>query len=340
MLQLSQRALTASAADGELFVDRSDELTAIERALELGFSVYVSGPAGSGKTSLLRRLEARLGKGVVFVNMSRMETFRDLMAQLSHDLRTSDLDRDPDHGPLDGHVSDSLTALRAAALEHAGDPTPIVLVDGLDRRLLHELFGRQRDELWEIPLRWVVTGRTATLEPPADTFFETTVPLAPLAPAAMRELLNRRAVTGNHEERGRLEHLAESLPLLLDPTTPRQLLATARRILLSADPETVVGQLHRRRNVRVHLSPTAGKVLDAIEALGPTHAGDEQLLTEIGTTRSRIVQVFKELEDAGLVRAVREGKRKLYGPDLGVDFVIEDPDTGDVAYVEVKRHAT
>ena len=135
MLQLSQRALTASTADGELFVDRDNELAAVERALHLGFSVYVAGQAGSGKTSLLRRLEVRLGERAVFVNMARMETFSDLMAQLAHDIRNSDLDRDLDHESLDGHVSDALVALRAAALEHAGDVTPIVLVDGLDRRL-------------------------------------------------------------------------------------------------------------------------------------------------------------------------------------------------------------
>ena len=153
----------------------------------------------------------------------------------------------------------------------------------------------------------------------------------------MRDLLLRRSRTGTKDEEKRLKTLAETLPILLDPATPRQLLATARTAMLSPDPESVLDQLRQQRNARVHLSDTAGKVLDALSALGPTHAGDERLLEEIGTTRSRIVQVLRELEEAGLVVSVRDGKRKLYGPDFGGDFVIEDPDSGEIALIEVKR---
>ena len=142
--------------------------------------MYTSpGPAGSGKTSLLRRLEARLGGETVFINVARAESFTGLMAQLASAIRSGDLERDPEHRPLDGHVSDALVALRAAALEHRGAANPVVLLDGLTKTLRHELFGRQRDELWEIPVSWVVTGRTA-LVPPADTYFESTVVLDPL----------------------------------------------------------------------------------------------------------------------------------------------------------------
>jgi DNA-binding transcriptional ArsR family regulator len=266
-----------------------------------------------------------------------MESFSSLMAHLAHEIRTKDPARDPDHEALDGpHVGDTLVALRAVAFEHLGDTTPIVLLDGLEATLRHELFGRQRDELWEIPIRWVISGRSA-LAPPADTFFEAVVTLDHLDPASMRELLLRRAATGTEDERHRLEQLANTLPLLLDPATPRQLLATARTAMLSAEPDLVLDQLQRRRNARVHLSPTADRVLDALSSLGPTHAGDERLLEEIGTTRSRVVQVLRELEDAGLVRSVRDGRRKLYGADIGDDFVVEDPDSGEIAVVEPKR---
>jgi len=337
MLQLSQRALTASDADGELFVDRNEELGAVERALALGFSVYVAGPAGSGKTSVLRRLDSRLGERAVFINVARVESFSSLMAHLAHEIRTKDPARDPDHEALDGpHVGDTLVALRAVAFEHLGDTTPIVLLDGLEATLRHELFGRQRDELWEIPLRWVISGRSA-LARPADTFFEAVVTLDHLDPASMRELLLRRAATGTKDERHRLEQLANTLPLLLDPATPRQLLATARTVMLSAEPDLALDQLQRRRNARVHLSPTADRVLDALSSLGPTHAGDERLLEEIGTTRSRVVQVLRELEDAGLVRSVRDGRRKLYGADIGDDFVVEDPDSGEIVVVGPRR---
>ena len=64
ILQLTQRALTASDADAKLFVDRDAELATIERSLDLKFNVYLAGPAGSGKTSTLRRLQARLRAGM------------------------------------------------------------------------------------------------------------------------------------------------------------------------------------------------------------------------------------------------------------------------------------
>jgi DNA-binding IclR family transcriptional regulator len=70
------------------------------------------------------------------------------------------------------------------------------------------------------------------------------------------------------------------------------------------------------------MSDTAIRVLEALEAIGPVHAGDERLLEEIGTTRARVNQVLKELEAAGLAVAEQSGRRRLYAPARG-SFTID-----------------
>lgn len=332
MVQMTQRALTASTPDGKLFADRADELAAIERAVGLGFNVYVAGQPGSGKTSLLHRVQARLGDRAVYTTVSRSDSFGELIEQLAVDLdRLARRER-----PGDGSVSparrgsddgafppvDALLPLWEASSSTSGT---VVLVDGLTDRLHHDLFSRLRDELWEIPVRWVVSGRTG-LTPPADAFFETTVWLGPLDRGAMGDLLRRRAATGTAEQAAVLHRLAEILPDLLEPTTPRHVLAVARSVLLGPDGEAALAELRDRQKVRADVSPTAERVLAALEAFGPTHAGDERLLSEIGTSRARVAQVMRELEEAGLVRSARHGKRKLYGPNLAATGVHRYPE--------------
>ena len=83
MLQLSQRPLTASPADAELFADRVEELAAVRRAVELGFNVYLQGPSGSGRTSLLRRLQAELESVGIYVNAAVHGSLDPLVASLA-----------------------------------------------------------------------------------------------------------------------------------------------------------------------------------------------------------------------------------------------------------------
>lgn len=60
MLQISQRPLQGTAVDAALFVDRTSELETLVRSVRLGFNSLVLADRGSGKTSLLRRLERQL----------------------------------------------------------------------------------------------------------------------------------------------------------------------------------------------------------------------------------------------------------------------------------------
>jgi predicted ArsR family transcriptional regulator len=61
----------------------------------------------------------------------------------------------------------------------------------------------------------------------------------------------------------------------------------------------------------------AAMLVAEVESLGPVSASDERLLSRLGWTRERAAQVFKQLEEAGLVvfSELRDGPgrpRKVY----------------------------
>lgn len=330
MLQLGERSLTASEADGGLFANREAELAAAERALDLGFNVYVSGRAGSGKTSFLQRLKARR-EHTLFLNLIRVGDFATLVHRLAAAIdprldtvsyQAQKLVDDPKRALPGFRGPDRLSDLRDALPAQSSPPT--MLLDNLSPELRHELFGRQRDELWQFALQWVVVGDTPVLDPPANSFFEASISLEPFGPNAIRDLLVRRGRDGTPQQQRLMHEIASTLPDLVGSATPRWVMVTARAVLLSPDPQSYLKQLRDHRYSHHALSATARLVMDALHGIGAAHAGNEQLLEQVGTTRSRVVQILKELEEAGLVRSIRAGKRKLYAPTLGADRTPQD----------------
>jgi hypothetical protein len=84
-------------------------------------------------------------------------------------------------------VLDALAVLRhAGCLLGPGLPReePLVVVHNLAPGIAHSMFGRLRDEMWGIGLRWLVVGEPAGLDsyltPPADSFFAEIVPIRPV----------------------------------------------------------------------------------------------------------------------------------------------------------------
>ena len=299
MLQLSQRPLLATAADAALFVDREPELTKLRRAVELGLNTLLLGERGSGKTSLVHQLERTLeadGTAVDFVDAGSTPDPAALMDAISGDV--------PE-----------------------GGGRAVVLVDGAPPEVAHGLFGRLRDEVWQLPLTWVVTGdaakRAAYLEPPADAFFDSVVVLDDLPLEAAETLLLRRidgAGPGDDAEAGVLRDLASALAESTRPRTPRQLLAAARDVLLADDPAKTVDAAGVRQRRAAALGRPHAVLLAELEALGPSSASDPELLDRLGWTRARAVQVLRDLEREGLVTATvdRSGTGpgrppKLYG---------------------------
>ncbi len=325
MILLSQRALGTSDADHDLFVDRNRELKRVDRALTLGLNVYVHGPPGIGRTSFLRQIQ----RGRPEARYARLHGFNTLTERLEEVERgltdQRSLRREAPNqwatalekiaGTTYKSVEDPYMHLRAAAKKLPDDPLPVMLVDDLDDKGIVEMFGRLRDQAWEVPIQWVVSGTSVSLDPPADTFFDVVVELERFDSEELQHLLRRRTATGTSVQRGILKTMSESALESISPCTPRRALSVVRDLYLSDDLEHEARRLEETQKVRSQLKPTAVKVLDALGERGPTHAGDEQLLAEVGITRSRVVQILADLEAQGMVAAERSGRRKLYRPN-------------------------
>ena len=327
MLQLSQRPLTSSAADRRLLVDRTQEMAKLDKAVKLGLNTLVLGERGSGKTTLLRSLEreqAKLGTRVVFIEASRFDRAEQVLDAVSTAVtaEATSPPREPDrvHGATVG-IDASLRRLGAGA------PSALVLLDTIaSPAWVHLIFGQHRDEVWQLPFTWVVTGnstqRARYLEPPADSFFDVVLELDELSEDDAADLLTRRvAAAGEDSTARRLKKAIPALVAQVRPRLPRHLLAAARSAVLAADSPTEA--LRRQATMQQQaaaLGRPAATVYLELEALGPVSASDANLLDRLGWTRARTAQVLKQLQDAGLVVATTERNgggpgrpRTLYG---------------------------
>ena len=319
---MGQRPLTASDADHHLFADRSSELRRVRRALDLGLNAYVYGPRGSGRTSFLRQVEWDRPEAR-YVRLQGVETLSDRLDEIERAVTGSSVLERHRPSPLAEAfksfsntevrmAADPLRYLREAIARISSESPHVVLVDDLDQKDCHELFGRLRDELWELPIQWVVAGSASSLDPPADTFFDAVVELLLLDHEGLQELVRRRAASGTPDEGSLLLSRAEPVIESVAPCTPRRALSVLRELYLSDDLAEATRDLANLQSARASLKPTANKLLDALIHHGPTYAGDVELLAEVGVTRSRVVQLLAELEADGLVTAQREGRRKLF----------------------------
>lgn len=303
MIELSGRPLRDTRRDRELFVDREAELQAIRAALGHGGNVLVLGARGSGKSSLLHYvqhlLEVEDARPVVAVDGRAATTAPEFLALLR--------DRLDVVGSKDTHWSPwtetqtllgALTEMRAALPEEE----TVVLVDEMpSAEAARTLFGRLRDELWELPLTWCVAAdvrdRGAFTEPPADAFWRKIVELPPLTPVQSEELLRRR-LDGEQPSPDALEWIVENAD-----GNPRRLLSLAHEVLLEGSDPSELMTKQRERSAKVEqLSEPASRLLAELEAGGPASPSDEGLLQRLGWSRARASQVFGELLEHGLVR--------------------------------------
>src|SRR5207244_4139396 len=189
-----------------------------------------------------------------------------------------------------------LPKLVASLKEAAPEGRRVVLVDELPATSVgHTLFGRLRDELWQLPLTWVVAVAAneagPLLSPPAEAFFDVILRLEPLSRAAQRAILDARA--GN---------AGRKIAAQIDEGNPRRLLALAREAVAGgAQPPALQRALTHRDAEVSKLGRAASMLMAELESLGPTSASDEQLLKRLGWTRTRAVQVLRQLEEKGLV---------------------------------------
>lgn len=361
MLLLSQRPLTRGDVDRDLFVDREGELARLKRAARFGLSVFVLGAPGMGVTSLLNRHARQLedaGHRVGMVGGEGAESLSELATAIRigvegrRPTRTETVKRDPDLvkalqpyvrafsetievrtvpgdvdplAPLRNLASNwNASELDEDAQAEGTDERLVVILDGtLQPGLVHDLFGRLRDEVWELGWTWVVAGRldrrSEYLEPPADTFFDDEMVLGPLEPEEARKLVLARVAPATHEELGDAARIRERLDQIVARSdgVPRRLLVAARDTLLSTPRQT--RSLDEALAAAASLGKTEHAVMHHLLVAGPVSASDAEFLTELGVSRSRATQVLKRLEAENLVvvsemRTARGRPRKLYRP--------------------------
>jgi hypothetical protein len=190
----------------------------------------------------------------------------------------------------------------------------VILVDDLQANPIGQtLFGRLRDEVWQLPVTWVVavtpSEAGSLLQPPADAFFDARIELQPLDEDQRKRMLVARV-----GPRGR------KLASTIDEGNPRRLLGLVRESLQGGLSSEEISQARDERLDRLaHVGEPARALLRELESIGPASASDEDLLRRMEWTRTRAVQVFGELEREGLVTSSQvkgpAGRpRKVYRP--------------------------
>lgn len=313
-MELSTRPLFDNAADRRLYVPRAEAGRVLENALH-GINTLVVGERGSGKTTLLRQTAWDLREAdhpSVYVDAALADSASTFLQMVRVEAGRAptmvDALRDASRAPTapvtglgeTGALLDLVRSMRAPAGESS---KAVVFVDSLpSSEVAHTVFGRLRDELWQLPFTWVVAAspheRGDYLTPPADTFFENVVELAPLTAEQQRALV-----------RARLGERADALPSVegIRHGNPRELLGILRQAAEGKVGPADLMAARAEREARVsRLGRSASMLVAELEASGPASASDPELLKRLGWTRQRAAQVFAQLEDAGVVHSYEQ----------------------------------
>lgn len=317
-MDLSTRPLTGTPGDDLMFVGRDRELNLLHSSLSAGLNSLVLGGRGSGKTTLLNRLrgeiaDEREGFRPVYVDGQSVDSFGDLLLVCLDRVGDDAAGRLPAETLIDAAVIVERLG-RAISSGAVDGPRTVFLLDGApDPKSVHTLFGKLRDQIWQVGALWVVAGdsssRTTYLTPPADAFFSTVIELEPLGFEETMDMLRRRDVPLTKSQLRRIAMISGGIP--------RRAVRLASDVAVNhldlSDVEAVQEALDQ--TVR-QLGRPAAMLVSELAAIGPVSAGDSRLLHRLGWTRPRAVQVLKQLEEAGVVEsALSEGsgaRRRLY----------------------------
>lgn len=316
-MELSGRPLLDNASDARLYTPRAidDDL---ERNALAGVNTLVVSERGMGKTTTLRqltrRLRARPDIVAVFVDGNlptpgpidlvqtimragaRASGFSSLRLAVLGDLTTVE-GRDNDR------LVEAVRRLRRVVPE--GTKRIVAIVDSLSEPVAaHTVFGRLRDELWQSPYRFIASVDSSmarqVLRPPADAFFEEVLQLGALTSDEQMDIARRRVGKRLADRlRPRLE--------VLDAETPRRLIRLLRHLVEDGEDQATsyMSSIENRNRSVSRLGRPSAMLVAELEALGPRSASDDELLRRLGWTRQRAAQVFRQLEDAGLVKGDR-----------------------------------
>ncbi len=317
-MRLRDRPLLVDGVDRHLYVERPVLEEAVERPLLAGRNVLLLGEPGAGKSTLMRRIAARLRnleRPVAWVNAAPADdaaSFLDLVNDALGDdaQRETATAREP--------LSTAGSLLVAARRLGRSRPATVVVDGLLDAQIGFDVFGRLRDELWQAGHAWLVAVRPrdsgALRTPPADAFWGTIVEIPPLDLDEATALLRRGLDDDEYARVDRDRPIAGIFP--------RALIREAEgRLSVNTDACAVAGGELERRASR--LGRSEGLAMIELVGLGrPVSAHDPELLERLEWSRPYAQRILSHLETAGLVRSIperggeRAGRpRKLYEPN-------------------------
>ena len=322
---LTNRPLYANDSDANLNVANDAQLRLAD-SLGHGHNTLLIGEPGSGKTTALHMVEFRwraLERPVSFVSLAQADDLAHAVAALHRAAHDAGWVPGLDQPLLDAALrgTDPFASTYLVRTLRAAPEQALVLIDDVSAEVGHALFGRLRDELWQLPCVWGVAAAAAEaaalVQPPAEAFFDDRIRLDPLPEAGRRTLLRLRcqADPTSPSPWAAVDDVATS-----GPGNPRRLLAHARAVLeRQLDPQDVRSARDRRRRLAEDAGGRPAAMLVAeLEHLGPTSASDQELLDRLGWTRPRAAEVMSRLEKAGILDSYVERRsgpgrpRKVY----------------------------
>jgi GTPase SAR1 family protein len=334
MHNLSGQPLLDNPLDAPLFVDRDNELLEAIGALSRRINVLLLGQRGIGKTSFLYRVQRELRSRdlqvVYLAGHALAETAADLLSVIRYHLAEPQtvtinplanvvsslmLPRSVRVVPEGERMLQEVQGLRDA-LANRAKPAVVLLDEMPSKEEARKLFARMRDEVWRLPIAWLVAANNSDaetyLKPPADAFFGRVIRLGPLSNEAIHKVLQLRVPDLDTSTIDTLVQQAAG--------NPRRLISLAQDVAVrGGSADRLAAEAQRIRERLRDLGEPAQRLYAELEALGQASPSDEELLRRLGWKRSRAQQVMSQLEQAGLILANQEaqdrgGPRKVFRP--------------------------
>ncbi len=310
-VDLSGRPLFDNPLDAALFVER-DETERIKSNCRHGVNTFLYGSRGIGKTTLLRQVLFQLREEsfpAVGVDGAPAESAIDLIKLVGAAVNPGAI-QIPSIDPISaaglGETGAILAELRRLQPSGSSEGRTAILLDlPSGNRDMHRLFGKFRDELWQLPYTWIVAAPSALrielLTPPANAFFEDIIELSPLSADQQVALIKARLDPGEKTP-WRLPTKAEG--------NPRRLLEIVRDSVRegSSPEQQLQAQVMREAEVS-ELGQPASMLYSELADFGPASASDREFLERLGWSRQRAAKVLSQLETEGFVSSeVRPGE--------------------------------